>query len=633
MASYFFDIETDGLLDSLTVVDCLVLDDLDTGEVTQYADEPGHTPIEVGLRKLMTAQALIGHNIMGFDLLAVAKVYPWFKFEGMVIDTLILSRLVFPDVRNQIDFTLQKKGRLPGRLMGRHSLESWGYRIGNFKGEYTDWCKENGITDPWKDWRPEKLAYCVQDVAVTRTLYVRLLARMTEQKWRGDCISLEHSIKRIIDRQITRGFAFDHLAATKLHVTLTRAKLEIEDQLQAAFPPKTVTTAFFPKVNNKARGYVKGVLFNKLSVEVFNPSSRQMIAARLREKFAWEPSEYTDNGQPKVDEGTLDGLDWPEAKLLNTYLMLEKRLAALVEGKQGWMKVVKSDGRIHGNVNTMGAATSRMTHNGPNVSQVPSVTAPYGKECRALFIPKPGTILVGCDADALELRCLAHYMASYDGGAYVETVLRGDKTKGTDMHSQTSRAIGLDPKKLYQAGGRMAPGRDISKEWFYAYLYGAGDDKLGVIVGEQTGSGARNRGRRDRAGFVASLPALGALTSALKAKVETQGYIYGIDGRVIPIRSAHAALNTLLQSAGAIVIKRAIVILHELLASEPLHEWSDFGLVATIHDEVQLEVKPEYADKVGQLAAEAIRLAGEYYTFRCPLAGQFATGPDWATTH
>lgn len=635
MARYFYDCETDGLLDTLTVVDSLVLDDIDTGEVHSFADQPGYRPVREGVAMLQAAQMRVGHNIIGFDDKAIAIVYPEYKPTGMAVDTLILGRLVFPDIKQQIDFGLNKKGKLPGQLMGRHSLESWGYRIGNYKGEYKDWCKEQGISgdDIWKTWRPEKQAYCVQDVAVTRTLFKRLLDRMEKQKWRGDCVSLEHDVKTIIDRQIERGFAFDHGAATKLHVTLTKAKLEIEEKLQTAFPPKTVTTAFYPKVNNKPRGYVKGQLFNKVSIEVFNPSSRQMIAARLREKFAWEPADFTDNGQPKIDESTLEGLEWPEAKLLNTYLMLEKRLAALVEGKQGWMKVVKSDGRIHGNVNTMGAATSRMTHNGPNISQVPSVTAPYGKECRSLFVAGPGYTLVGCDADALELRCLAHYMASYDGGAYVETVLRGDKAKGTDMHSQTSRAIGMEPTKLYQAGGRMAPGRDISKEWFYAYLYGAGDDKLGVIVGEQTGARARNRGRRDRAGFVNSLPALGMLITALKAKIEQQGYIFGLDGRTIPIRHAHAALNTLLQSAGAIVMKRALVILQGLLVSEGLHEWSDFSFVANVHDEFQLEVTPDKAERVGQLACDAISRAGEHYRFRCPLAGQSKTGPTWAATH
>lgn len=633
MARYFYDCETDGLLDTLTVVDCLVLDDIDTGEVHSFADQPGFRPVSEGVVMLMEAEMRVGHNIIGFDDKAIAKVFPWYKPKGFAVDTLILGRLLFPDIKQQIDFTLNKRGKLPGHLMGRHSLESWGYRIGNHKGEYTTWCKDNGIADPWKEWRPEKQAYCVQDVSTLRTTFKRFLARMEKQKWRGDCVSLEHDVKRIIDLQIERGFAFDHAAATKLHVTLTKAKLEIEEKLQAAFPPKTITTAFYPKVNNKARGYVKGQLFNKVSIEVFNPSSRQMIAARLREKFAWEPADFTDNGQPKIDESTLEGLEWPEAKLFNTYLMLEKRLAALVEGKQGWMKVVKSDGRIHGNVNTMGAATSRMTHNGPNISQVPSVTAPYGKECRSLFVAGAGYTLVGCDADALELRCLAHYMASYDGGAYVETVLCGDKAKGTDMHSQTSRAIRLDPKKLYQAGGRMAPGRDISKEWFYAYLYGAGDDKLGVIVGEQTGPHARSRGRRDRAGFVNSLPALGSLIAALKAKISRQGYIFGIDGRTIPIRHAHAALNTLLQSAGAIVMKRALVILQGLLVSEGLREWSDFAFVANVHDEFQLEVIPEKSERVGQLAAESIKLAGEYYRFRCPLAGQHSTGTSWAFTH
>lgn len=627
-----FDIETDGLVPELTKVHSLVIQNLDDGVLTSCADQPGFVPIEAGVKMLASAQMLAGHNIIGFDLPALRKVYPWFRFDGIAVDTLVLGRVVFPDVKNQIDFALQKKGKLPGHLMGRHALEAWGYRLGLFKGDYTDWCKENGIENPWLRWCGEMQDYCVQDVAVTVALLKRLLDRMAKQGWKSDAVSLEHDVQRIILRQIAHGFAFDTAAAQELHATLVSHKLGLEEKLQAAFPPRDIATPFVPKANNKKMGYVKGEVFIKRSVEVFNPSSRQMIAARLKSKYAWEPTEYTDSGQPKIDEGTLEGLEWPEAKLLNEYLMVEKRLAAVAEGKQAWLAKVGKDGRMHGNVNPMGAATSRMTHNGPNVGQVPSVDVPYGKECRALYIAKPGYVLVGCDADALELRCLAHRMAMYDGGAYVETVLKGDKSVGTDMHSVNARAIGLDPKKHYTVGALELPGREIAKTFFYAFIYGAGAEKLGTILGK-VGRTAIITGAKIKARFLTGLPALGKLIAKLAEKTQQQGFIRGLDGRVIPLRSAHAALNTLLQSDGAILMKRALVILDASLASAGLHWGNDYEYVANVHDEWQIEVKEQYAKQVGQLAVEAIREAGRYYNYRCPLDGQYKVGKNWAQTH
>lgn len=633
MSRIAFDIETDGLLPELTKVNSLVIEDLDTGELTSCADQPGFVPIEVGVKRLMVAQMVVGHNIMGFDLLALAKVYPWFRFDGIVVDTLVLARLIFPDVKKQIDFTLNKKGKLPGHLMGRHGLEAWGYRLGNFKGEYTDWCKANGITDPWAQWRPEMQDYCVQDVKVTVALFRRLLSRMEKQKWRGTCVSLEHDVQRIILRQIAFGFGFNEAAARQLQVELVGHKLRLEAELQKAFPPKTVETPFYPEANNKARGYVKGELFIKRKIVAFNPSSRPMIADRLKSKYAWEPSEFTENGQPKIDEGTLEGLPWPEAKLLNEYLMIEKRLAALAKGKQAWMKKVVN-GRIHGNVNPMGAATSRMSHNGPNLGQVPSVDVPFGKQSRALFgVFRPGYVLLGCDADALELRCLGHRMALHDGGAYIDVVLKGDKSVGTDMHSVNARALGLDPKKLYTVGAIQLPGREIAKTFFYAFIYGAGGDKLGSIVGERMGTRQSIiRGNRLKQALLSGVPALGKLVKKL-ADAVARGFIYGLDGRVIPLRSAHAALNTLLQSDGAILMKRALVIMDADFASAGLHYGSDYEYVANVHDEVQIEVKEEHAEMAGRIAAAAIRKAGEFYGYRCPLDAQFKIGRTWCDTH
>jgi DNA polymerase I len=622
-----YDCETDGLLPELTVVDCLVLHDLDTGVRERFADQPGHTPIELGIKKLERAQMRIAHNAIGFDERAIRKVYPWYNPQGFLVDTLVLTRVLWPDVKRQLDFGLNKKGKLPGNMMGRHTLESWGYRIGNFKGEYTDWCAANGIENPWKDWRPEKLAYCEQDVDVLVTLVERCIRKITREKWRGEWLPLEHEVQRILIRQEERGFAFDEEGAHKLHADLTKRKLILEEELQKAFPPITREIPFYPKKNNKPRGYVAGQLFIKKKIEVFNPSSRKQIAERLKAKYAWEPEEFTKSGEPALDEETMAGLPFPEAATLCEYLMIDKRLGQLAQGQEAWLKHVRN-GRIHGRVNSMGTATSRMSHMKPNIAQVPRCDKPYGPECRSLFKAGPGYVLVGIDADALELRDLAAYLAKHDGGAYIEIVLRGEKAKGTDMHSVNCRAMGLDPKKLYRVGAVELSGRDIAKVFFYALIYGAGDAKLGAIMGRNAAAG-----RRARQNLLKGITGMDKLVKALQVKVKSQGYIHGLDGRVIPIRSEHAALNTLLQSAGAILMKRAVVILDASLQAAGLVPGIDYEFVANVHDEWQIEVKPEHVETVKSHGCTAIKAAGEYYSFRCPLAGNADSGANWAATH
>lgn len=646
MGRLVIDVETDGLLDKLTTIHSLVIHDLDEGwtlSCTNQHERYAHTKekrpgfqiasIEHGIEVIEKAAVRIGHNGERFDDAALKKVYPSYAPQGMMVDTLVLSRLIFPDIKKQIDFKLQKTGKLPGQLMGRHSLEAWGHRLGLHKGDYKAWCKANGIADPWSTWREEMQEYCEQDIAVTVALFHKFLSVMANPKrlWKGDCVSLEHAVARIINRQMERGFAFDEAAAHRLHVELVAHKLRVEDKLQEAFPPQEIVTVIIPKASNKSYGYVKNVPFNKKRIEAFNPGSRQMIAARLKEKYGWTPTELTDTGEPKIDEKTLAGFTWPEAALLSEYLMVAKRLGQLAEGKESWLKACRN-GRVYGSVQTNGAFTGRMTHSKPNMTQVPTNKKPYGKQCRGLFKAGEGYVLVGCDADALELRCLGGYMAAYDGGEYIKTVLLGDKDAGTDMHSVNARALGLDPTKVYKIGGASPTGRDIAKVFFYAFIYGAGDGKLGTIMGLR-GEDAVAKGRQMRKRFLTGLPALARLIKALHAKIEKFGFIYGLDGRVIPLRSKHSALNTLLQSAGAILMKRALVILDTSLATASLHYGSDYEFVINAHDEWQIESRPQHADVIGRYAAEAIRLAGEFYGFRCPLAGNFVVGINWAETH
>jgi DNA polymerase I-like protein with 3'-5' exonuclease and polymerase domains len=398
----------------------------------------------------------------------------------------------------------------------------------------------------------------------------------------------------------------------------------------------------------KKQGYVAGASFSRVKLVVFNPGSRDHIADRLMKLRGWKPTKQTDGGKPQVDESVLEGLPWPEAKALNEYLMIEKRIGQVGDGDQAWLVHardtgiygIKTDGviRIHGDVRSNGAVTGRMTHSRPNVAQTPTITAPFGEDCRACYVASPGLVLAGVDADGLELRMLAHFMAIYDGGAYASAVVDGKKEDGSDAHSINQRAAGMTT-------------RDGAKTFVYALIYGAGDYKLGLIAFQDFDEGQRERflakyktyrqresaikrlGTTRRAKLMANLPALEKLSDAVKAAVKARGYLKGLDGRLLHVRAEHSALNTLLQSAGALVMKKALCLSDADLAETIRSSGGTAAFVANIHDEFQIETEKENAEFVGTIAAESIRAAGEYFKLRVPLKGNFAVGANWRDTH
>lgn len=660
-----FDIETNGLIPEMTVVHSLVIKDVNTGEVGSFSDRLGYPSIMEGLMWLMKADCIVGHNIQDFDIPAIQKLYPWFEPKGIVRDTIIMSRLIYADMKDA-DFRMEKdrakKRRGPWiakHLFGRHSLESWGARLGCWKGDYGHDKEVEGKAlglkgadltfHVWGTWSKSMQDYCVQDVEVTEKLWLRL----NSKNFSAESIQLEHCVRRIIARQEKYGFGFDEKAAVDLLGTLRQAQSDAERELLKVFKPwyrnlgRTTPTVDRrvqqkhlkpigverykktgePKLDKDGemiRLYPKAeysteATYTDVKLVPFNAGSRFDIADRLKKLRGWEPLEFGKDGHPTVSEEVLSALPYPEAELLTTYLMIQKRLGALADGKEAWLKAVR-DGRIYGRVSTNGAVTGRMTHSRPNMAQVPSSKAPYGHECRALFVARPGKVLVGCDADALELRGLAGYMARFDNGAYILTVLEGKREDGTDMHTMNAAALGCD--------------RDTAKTWFYAFIYGSGDFNLGMILGiKGSKQQITNAGKTSRAKFLAALPALNKLVTAVKDKSMSQGWIKGQDGRILMVRSSHAALNTLLQSAGAIQMKRALVILDNALQDLGLIPGVHYEFVANVHDEWQIEVDEDKAELVGRTAADAIRLAGEYYDFRCPLAGNYDIGRNWNETH
>lgn len=596
MARYVFDIETDGLLDQLTRVHSLVLRDVDTGEGISASSE--NLDIKDTLaERLMTADQIIGHNIIKFDIPAIQKVYPWFHVrKDQVLDTLVMSRLIWPNLA-EIDTPHISRG-MPGNLRGSHSLKAHGYRLGVLKGDFGD-------TTDWSEWSPEMQTYCERDVEVTLKLFEKLDSKQYDPR----AIELEHRVAWIIAEQERNGFLFDVEKAEALQRVLQEKRAEIEDSLTTLFEPwysKTAEKTPKRTVNYKSverHSTWEGASFSEVSLQVFNPGSRHHIADRLMKVRGWKPEVYTENGQPKVDETVLLSLPYPEAQRIGEYLMIQKRLGQLAEGNQAWLKAVQADGRIHGSVNTNGAVTGRMTHSHPNIAQVPSVGSPFGAECRELFKVPEGKKLVGIDVSGLELRMLAHYM---NDPAYTKEVVEGD------VHTANQKAAGL-------------PTRNNAKTFIYAFLYGAGDEKIGKIVG----AGAKE-GKRLKAQFLEATPALKGLIQGVQTKAKQQGFLRGLDGRKLHVRSAHSALNTLLQSAGALVCKRWVVEFEDALQMG-LGEHVKF--VANVHDEVQLEVDAEFAETAGKLAVECISRAGEYFNIRCPLTGEYKVGNNWKETH
>ncbi len=559
------DIETNSKHNKIWLV---VTRDINTGEVKSWKEASG-------LQKYLdNCDLIIMHNGICFDAPVLRETWKISIMPSQVCDTLVLSRLLSPS------------------LEGGHSLDAWGKRLGFLKGEFNDW--DGGLT-------PEMEEYCIQDTLVTQKLYEHLTSELKFNKFDQRSIDLEHKVQAIIAKQERNGFKLDEVAGITLLSTLQNKLAVIEAELQGIFPAKTIE-----RISEKTGKSLKD------KVEVFNPGSRKQIGERLIDK-GWKPSRYTETGQPIVDEGTLDGVDIPEAKAINEFLMLQKRVAQI----ESWLKAVGSDGRVHGKVITNGAVTGRMTHMSPNMAQVPNSGSPYGIECRSLWIVDKGKKLVGVDASGLELRMLAHYMKD---DSYAREIVSGD------IHWTNTLALGFFPAttKRDKENHEHEVRRNQSKTFCYAFLYGAGSSKIGKIVG-----GSQQEGQRLIDTFLKNTPQLKALREKV-ARIYTQkGQLPGLDGRKLLVRSEHSALNTLLQSAGAIVMKQALVILNDKLRRAKI----DYKMVANVHDEIQYEVEEARAEEAGRLGVEAIEEAGLFFDLRCPLTGEAHIGDNWSMTH
>tara|TARA_R100000951_G_scaffold116400_1_gene128032 strand:+ start:846 stop:2576 length:1731 start_codon:yes stop_codon:yes gene_type:complete len=522
---------------------------------------------------------IIGHNITNFDQ-PILEEHLGISFDSVEIeDTLVMSRLYDP------------------QLDGGHSLRAWGERLKFPKSEHDDWTRLS----------EEMIKYCMIDVEVTAKLYTNLAELLS--KFPGESVELEHKVQQIISKQERTGWLLDMKKAFDIQAQLKQRSIEVEKEVHKKFTPLPVfVREVTPKIKKDNTLSSVGLRFlgddyssiagpfSRVDWPEFNLGSRQQIGRHLK-FYGWKPKSFTEKGQPIVDEGILSKVDIPEAKLIAEYLMLQKRSAQV----QSWIEAVEEDGRVHGRVNPIGAVTGRMTHSSPNMAQVPASYSPYGTECRQCWTVPKGYKLVGIDAAGLELRMLAHYMNDEE---YTHEVTHGD------VHTANQKAAGLST-------------RDNAKTFIYAFLYGAGDAKIGSVVG-----GSKRDGAKLKEKFLTNTPSLRTLRERV-LRATKRGHLRGLDGRRLIIRSEHAALNTLLQSAGAIIMKKALTILDEYAIIHSM----DYKFVGNIHDEFQVEVKEAHAEKFGWLAVECIKAAGTRMELKCPLDGEYKVGDNWAATH
>lgn len=679
------DIETDGLLDELEILYCASARDYETGRNTRFRS------VKALVHHLATYDEVWFHNGCTFDYPAMCKLYPDTANvlpKSKIRDTIVLSKLRFPTLATMDAFKYKKHAKsanpypLPGGWSGRHSLAAWGYRLGNYKGDFnpSDYLLSGVLSPPadkkqreaeahlrhtWKTvgYSEDMADYCDQDTLVTLKLLKLLLSKPIPQM----AIDLEHDIAFLMGQQERNGFHFDVKSAAALYAEVCVKRDDYTKQLVDVFGWWYAANGItHPKrtVNYKEllRGdLTEGAPYTKLKVIEFNPGSRKHVARCFKQWYDWEPREFTDCGDPKIDGEVLGLLKFKEAPLLKDFYDINKLIGQLGDGKNAWLKLERN-GVIYGRVNPLGAGTGRASHSQPNVAQVPKgPVGSYGHRCRQLFGVPAGWVLLGTDASGLELRCLGHALAPYDGGAYAELAVNGD------IHWHNTLALGLMPPGTIRDkhNAEHDAARDASKTWIYAFLYGAGNELLGEHIGyteaerdawRAKGShkkviaflkkkGERPNPRRVchilkgeelRKSFLKAIPAIKEFQSDCKSDHKDNGGVIGLDGRFIRTRSGHSATNFRLQGDGALVCKLWGVLLERRLSEAGLrHGWDgDYAFCAWVHDEYQIACRnPEVAGIVGEAARAAMKEVGRIFNFACELDAEFDIGKNWSQTH
>lgn len=622
-----FDIETNGFLDVLDRVHCCCVKNHTTGDIVSF------TPDNISdlCSHLDTYSILIGHNCVGFDFPALRKVFGW-EYKGQVVDTVLMSRSQDLNRRNPPGY----KGKAP------HSVEAWGYRLGGeMKVEHED----------WENYSDAMLTRCKGDVELQYNIHKYLVAEGKGRNW-APAHKLNVKIFEHLQQQEAYGFTVDvpHLDAS-IH-TLTRWVDRVGRVLMDRLPFTVdiletkkegilnYVKAPFNKDGTKSANVLRYCEANGISVEdisgVFSRVRSRRISldnvAEVKDYLlsqGWRPADWNEKDGKRTSakltkDDPFDGVQGSIGRLVAKRIVCRQRRSVL----EGWRDNIRPDGRIPTRVGGI-ATTGRLRHK--LIVNIPSPHSKsfFGKQMRQCFIPQEGWVMVGCDSKGNQMRQLAGRMGDDE---FTEAVLHGNSAEGTDLHSLNQRRSG-------------AATRNQAKGFFYgSILFGAGDKKTGDLLNV-----SKEQARRIKESYMDEMPKLKALLAALskewrvtaKKRWNAQwnkleyfnGYIAGIDGRPILVPYEKDLLCYALQSDEAIQMGAAYIMVHKWAKERGWVIGRDWGMLIWMHDEFQMECKPELAEELGIMSCKAIQWAGKFFNIQCEHDGDYIIGRSWYETH
>lgn len=597
------DIETDDL-DATKIWVCCV-QNISTAEQKTFTDAKEFLEWDSDDRIYVT------HNGIGFDIPVLNRLWNTDISSSRVVDTLVLSLLYNP-ARRPLSSYIDWKRQHGIKAKGAHSLDHWGFALGERKIEFED----------WSEFTPEMLTYCQQDCNVTSRLYKALTKKMLGLGFSEKSAEIEHQFRFIIIDQQNNGFKFDRLRANFFYLWLREKQYECEKNIHKNFPAELVVDKVY-KYRVKQDGEPVAsflrhkesspkIQFNKdrtsyrtFRYQHFNIGSPKQRVDRLV-GLGWKPTSFTPKGSPKIDEDAIVTFakKKPEVQPIADWLVYNGR-ANMV---RTWLQNLnREDDCIHGGVNSCGTGTRRCAHSAPNSANIPSIHAKYGETSRALWVARPKRVLVGADASGLEGRVFIHYLGSKEAEEFMLN----------DPHTANAQAISNE------VGFEVS--RSAAKNLFYARLYGASDKKLGAMLNKGVAVGTRVRAAID-----GNIPGFEDLVRQIDREYElNSGRIRCIDGGFVLAPSPHSALNYKFQSCGAIIMKQAAIIATKELKLRGL----DALKVSDVHDEWEYDVVPEEAEEVGEILVNSMTQAGEALNMNIKIEGEYMVGRTWADVH
>lgn len=607
MQTLVIDAEFNGL--EPTIAWCMVAREVETGREFRFGGHQGLYPERTRIRKMFSAaERIVFHNGCKFDCPKLEELgivdRSFYRHKNW--DTLVLSQLLWPD-----------------RPWG-HSVEKW--------AAYYGW-EQKVENEDWSEYTDHMMERCASDARIQSKIYSKLMEEWGSWDWSLAC-RIEHRIAEILYQQEKVGWKFRYQRAQKLVEWLESEMGRVENEIQPMLgmyystKGKPIEQPFLKsgKISKRVGDWfndptVVGGPFQKIQWHSISLSQREKLQDRLME-MGWEPTAYTDKGSPKLTPDkqpcpNLYKIDTELGEKLSHYFLCAHRKGQI----EGWVENTRYDGRVPsvaiGNSTNTGRMAHRIIVNVPKASDKVFL----GKEMRDLFTHEDGYILVGWDAEGLEMRVLAHYMNDPD---FTHALISGSKEDKTDIHNL-----------MLSASNGLIPDRDTSKGCLYAMIYGAGDAKLGWTAGYT--KQCSEYGKKIREAWNSRFPKLAEFVQQV-TKAAERGWVKAIDGRKVWMRRdeksrvmAHKGLNTLIQSTGSIIVKTIICCLREAVDKKGLEAYN----VTIYHDEdiAEVVVDEQQLETYRQLCHEATKKTEKLYGIRCPLEIEVNTGHSWGEVH